>query len=90
MSAQRDTLTLIDKRTLQVAHTLRPRPGKTTAHVEFTRDGRYALVSVMETPGELLVIDAATLREVAALPMMKPIGKYNVHNKVTRSEGTSH
>lgn len=90
MSAQRDTLTLIDKRTLQVAHTLRPRPGKTTAHVEFTRDGRYALVSVMETPGELLVIDAATLREVAALPMMKPIGKYNVHNKITRSEGTSH
>lgn len=90
MSPRKDTLALIDKRTLEVARTLTLRPGKTNAHVEFTRDGRYALVSIMETPGELVVVDAITLREVAALPMMKPIGKYNVFNKVTRSEGTSH
>lgn len=57
--------------------------------MEFTRDGRYT-GQRDGNPGELLVIDATTLREVAALPMMKPIGKYNVHNKVTRSEGTSH
>ncbi|NDV14044.1 nitrite reductase [Crenobacter caeni] len=86
----RDTITLIDKRTLAVVKTLRPRPGRTTAHVEFTRDGRYVLLSVMETPGELLVLDADSGREVASLPMMKPIGKYNVYNKINRSEGTSH
>ncbi|MOA58101.1 Cytochrome D1 heme domain protein [compost metagenome] len=90
MSPRRDTLSIIDKRTLQVVRQLTLRPGKTNAHVEFTRDGRYALVSIMETPGELVVVDAATFKEVAALPMMKPIGKYNVYNKVTRSEGTSH
>ncbi|MGD9585962.1 MAG: cytochrome D1 domain-containing protein [Brachymonas sp.] len=86
----RDTLSIIDKRTLQVVRELRLRPGKTNAHVEFTRDGRYALVSIMENPGELVVVDARTLREVKSLPMSKPIGKYNVFNKVTRSEGTSH
>ncbi|BAK76253.1 cytochrome d1 heme region NirN [Pseudogulbenkiania sp. NH8B] len=90
MGAKKDTLAIIDKRTLEVVKTVTPRPGKTTAHVEFTRDGRYALVSVMENPGELLVLDAATFREVKSLPMAKPIGKYNVFNKVTRSEGTSH
>ncbi|WP_374554514.1 cytochrome D1 domain-containing protein [Aquitalea pelogenes] len=90
MSAHKDMLSIIDKRSLSVVRQLVLRPGKTTAHVEFTRDGRHALVSVMENPGELIVVDAQTLREVAALPMAKPIGKYNVFNKVNRSEGTSH
>ncbi len=86
----KDTISIIDKRTLEVVRQLRLRPGKTNAHVEFTRDGRYALVSIMENPGELIIVDAKTFQEVKALPMSKPIGKYNVFNKVTRSEGTSH
>lgn len=90
MSPRKDTLFIIDKHTLQVVRELTLRPGKTNAHVEFTRDGRYALVSIMESPGELIVVDARTLQEVKSLPMMKPIGKYNVYNKVNRSEGTSH
>jgi len=32
----------------------------------------------------------ASLKEVKRVPMKKPSGKYNVHNKITRSEGTSH
>jgi len=90
MGAQRDTLTVIDKRTLAVVRQLRPAPGKTAAHVEFTRDGRYALVSIWEMEGELVVYDAATFEIVKRLPMRKPSGKYNVHNKITRSAGTSH
>lgn len=90
MSPRRDTLQVIDKRTLSVAGEVRPAPGKTAAHVEFTRDGRYALVSVWEMDGALVVYDAQTLKEVKRLPMVKPVGKYNVHNKITRSEGTSH
>ena len=86
----RDTLVAIDKETLEVAAKLRPEPGKTFAHVEFTRDGRYALASLMEMDGALIVIDAKTLKEVKRLPMKKPIGKYNLWNKITRSEGTSH
>jgi len=88
--ASRDAMTLIDKRTLEVVKILRPIPGKTAAHVEFTRDGKYALVSVWEMDGALVIYDAATLREVKRLPMKKPSGKYNVYNKITRSAGTSH
>ncbi len=89
-SAHKDTLQVIDKRTLEVVKELRPAPGKTTAHVEFTADGKYALVSVWEMDGELIVYDAATFEIVKRLPMKKPSGKYNVHNKITRSDGTSH
>ncbi len=85
----RDTLTLIDKTTLRPVTTVRE-PGKTLAHIEFTRDGRYALASVWDMDGALIVFDAATLREVKRLPMSKPVGKYNVWNKISRSEGTSH
>jgi hypothetical protein len=81
---------VIDKRTLEVVKTLRPEPGRSAAHVEFTRDGRYALVSLWEMEGALIVYDAATLQEVKRLPMRKPVGKYNVFNKITRSSGTSH
>ncbi|BCB27662.1 cytochrome c [Sulfurimicrobium lacus] len=86
----RDTMTLIDKNTLEVAHVLRPEPGKTAAHVEFTRDGKYVLVSVWEMDGALVIYDAETLQEVKRIPMKKPSGKYNVYNKITRSAGTSH
>jgi len=86
----KDTLLAIDKETLTVAGKITPEPGKTFAHVEFTRDGRYALASLMEMDGALIVLDANTLREVKRLPMRKPIGKYNVWNKISRSEGTSH
>lgn len=86
----RDVLHVIDKNTLEIVKTLRPAPGKTAAHVEFTRDGKYALVSIWEMDGALVVYDAATLEEVKRIPMRKPSGKYNVYNKITRSAGTSH
>jgi mono/diheme cytochrome c family protein/DNA-binding beta-propeller fold protein YncE len=85
----KDTLTIIDKRTLEPVASVRE-PGRTLAHVEFTKDGRYALASLWETDGALIVYDAATFKEVKRLPMSKPVGKYNVWNKITRSEGTSH
>ena len=81
---------MIDKRTLKVVRTLRPAPGKTAAHVEFTRDGRFALLSIWDPEGAVVVYDAATLEEVKRIPMNKPSGKYNVYNKITRSAGTSH
>ncbi|NIA69691.1 c-type cytochrome [Pelagibius litoralis] len=86
----RDAVHVIDKQSLGIVKTLRPVPGATVAHVEFDRDGRHALVSVWEDDGAVIVYDAATLEEVTRLPMRKPSGKYNVWNKVTFSEGTSH
>jgi mono/diheme cytochrome c family protein len=86
----RDAMHVIDKQTLEIVKTLRPVPGKTAAHVEFDRDGKHALVSIWDNDGALIVYDARTLKEVKRLPMVKPSGKYNVYNKITLSEGTSH
>jgi mono/diheme cytochrome c family protein len=86
----KDAMHVFDKQTLKLVKTLRPEPGQTSAHVEFTRDGRYALVSLWEMDGALVVYDAASLEEVKRIPMRKPSGKYNVFNKINHSAGTSH
>ena len=86
----KDVMHIIDKQSLEIVRSLRPEPGTTVAHVEFTRDGKHALVSIWEEDGAVIVYDAATLEEVKRLPMRKPSGKYNVWNKITFSEGTSH
>ena len=65
-------------------------PEKTAAHVEFDRYGKYALLSISELDGALIVYDAASLEEVKRIPMKKPSGKYNVFNKINFSDGTSH
>lgn len=93
MSKGKDTLQVIDKRTLEKVAEIRTDPGKTLAHVEFTRDGKYVLASLWERKadgGALIVFDAATFKEVKRIPMDKPVGKYNLYNKINRSEGTSH
>lgn len=86
----KDKMHVIDKQSLEIVKTLDPAPGKTVAHVEFTKDGSYALVSIWEDDGAVIVYDAKTLEEVKRLPMRKPSGKYNVWNKITFDDGTSH
>ncbi len=86
----RDLMHVIDKQKLKIIKTLRPSPEKISAHVEFTRDGSHALLSIWDLDGELVVYDANTLEEVKRVPMSKPVGKYNVYNKINFSEGTSH
>ena len=83
----RDTLTLIDKATLTPVATLRE-PGRQLAHTGFTKDGRYALVSLREPDGAVIVVDAQTLKEVKRLPMRQPVGTYTVGNQITRAEGS--
>jgi mono/diheme cytochrome c family protein/DNA-binding beta-propeller fold protein YncE len=90
LSPRKDTMAIIDKRTLEVVRTVTPAPGKTAAHVEFDKTGRYVLVSVWEMDGALVIYDATTFAEVKRIPMSRPSGKYNVWNKITFSEGTSH
>ena len=86
----RDAIHVIDKETLEIVATLRPEPGQTLAHVEFDRSGAHALASLWEEDGAVIVYDAETLEEIRRLPMRRPSGKYNVWNKITFSEGTSH
>ena len=93
MSKNKDTLQIIDKRSLEKVAEVKVAPGKTLAHIEFTRDGKYALASLWERKsdgGAIIVFDAATFKEVKRIPMDKPVGKYNLYNKITRSTGTSH
>ena len=86
----RDVVHVIDKQSLKIVKNLKPAPGKVAGHVEFTRDGRYALLSIWENDGALIVYDASTLKEIKRIGMNKPSGKYNVYNKIHRSSGTSH
>ncbi|MCC6888721.1 MAG: c-type cytochrome [Hyphomicrobiales bacterium] len=90
LGTAKDTMSIIDKNSLQIVRSLTPAPGKTAAHVEFDRYGRHALVSVWENDGALVVYDAASFQEVRRIPMSRPSGKYNVWNKITFSDGTSH
>ena len=85
----KDQMLVIDKQTLKIVKTL-ALPGKTFAHAEFTRDGSHVLVSLWEDDGAVVVYDAKTLEEVKRPPMRKPSGKYNVWNKITFEDGTSH
>lgn len=86
----KDKVHVFDKKTLALVKTLTPEPGKTAAHVEFTRDGKYALLSIWDKDGAVIVYDADTLEEIKRLPMSKPSGKYNVYNKTHYDAGTSH
>ncbi|MBK6637876.1 MAG: c-type cytochrome [Rhodocyclaceae bacterium] len=93
MSKNKNRIEIFDKRTLEKAGEVAVEEGKTLAHVEFDRYGNYVLASLWERKrdgGALIVYDAATFKELKRLPMDKPVGKYNLHNKISRSEGTSH
>lgn len=68
-----DAMHVIDKPRLEIVATLRPEPGKTTLPVAFDRYGKYALVSLAEMDGALIVFDAKSLMEIKRLPMKRPL-----------------
>lgn len=76
-----DAFQIIDKTTLQVIKTLTPSKDKKAMHIEFTKDGKYAMVSIYEEDGALVIYDAFKLEEINRLPFKKPAGKYNALNK---------
>ena len=90
MGKTKDTMAIVDKRTLEIVRKITPAPGKVAAHVEFDKSGRHVLVSIWEKDGALVIYDAATFAEIKRIPMSRPSGKYNVWNKITFSDGTSH
>ena len=76
-----DTMYIIDKENSKVINTIVPAKGKKAMHTEFTMDGKYALVSVSEDDGAVVIYDAYKLEEVKRIPFRKPAGKYNAFNK---------
>ena len=75
-----DELVLVDKINFEVKK-IKPFPGKKFTHTEFSRDGRYAYLSIYDKEGALLVYDTALLKEVTRFDNSFPVGKYNVFNK---------
>ncbi len=76
-----DAVQLVDKTTLEIVGEVVPRKGRRAMHIEFTKDGAYALVSVWESDGEVVIYDTKNLEVVKRLPFKKPVGKYNATNK---------
>ncbi|MBI5232938.1 MAG: c-type cytochrome [Deltaproteobacteria bacterium] len=76
-----DTIELINKQTFENEKTLVPEAGKKAMHIEFSKDGRNALISVWEDDGAVKIYDTKTLELVKTLPFKKPVGKYNATNK---------
>lgn len=86
----RGTLHVIDKHSLEIAASLKPMPGKMISNIAFDRHGRYALVSILDNDGALVVYDAHTLKEIRRLPMHRPAGLFNVSNQLASPEGSRH
>jgi hypothetical protein len=77
-----ESIQLVDKNSLElIEQTLIPEAGKKAMHVEFTADGKKALVSVWHVIGFVVVYDSTSLRELDRLPYAMPVGKYNAANK---------
>jgi len=73
----KDSLELLDR-------TLVPEAGKKAMHVEFSADGKRALVSIWHDEGAVVTYDSNSLDERQRIPFRMPVGKYNAANK-TRS-----
>lgn len=76
-----DTIQLIDKKTLGITGEITPRKDKKAMHIEFTKDGAMALVSIAENDGAVNIYDSRTLKLLKTLPFNRPVGKYNATNK---------
>lgn len=66
----RDTLALIDKRSLEPSTSLRE-TGHPLGEVQFSQDGRYAAVLSEGKSGALLVLDPQTSRELRRIPVQQ-------------------
>lgn len=75
-----DELVLVDKISFDVKK-IKPFPGKKFTHTEFSKDGRYAYLSIFDKEGSLIIYDTALLKEVTRFDNSFPVGKYNVFNK---------
>ncbi len=81
IDTETDRIALVDKSNFKDLRYLTPSKGRKAMHVEFTKHGRYALVTVPGEDGEVVVYDAVSLAKVKTIPFRRPAGKYNALNK---------
>ncbi len=86
-----DTMTedivLIDKNDFTKRKVITPHPGRKSMHVEFTRNGDYAMVTIPGKGGEVVIYDAKTVEKWKGIPFEFPVGKYNATNKTYPAYG---
>jgi YVTN family beta-propeller protein len=72
-----DEIYVIDVASLEIVRTLRPVPGESSWHPEFTYDGSSVYV-VSQTGNAIVVYDAETLEEVTRLDATTPSAVFNM------------
>jgi YVTN family beta-propeller protein len=72
-----DEIYVIDVRSLEIIETLRPVPGESSWHPEFTYDGSAVYV-VSQTGNQVVVYDAETFEEVARIDAKTPSAVFNM------------
>ena len=89
LGAERDKLQVLDERTLEIVTTSSPPPARPRA-----TSSSPATAASPSSPSPSPTASSSSRRGhfavVKRLPMRKPVGKYNVGNKIGRSDGTSH
>lgn len=81
IDTETDKIALVDKNNFSNMRFITPRKGRKAMHVEFTKDGGFALVTIPGPGGEVVIYDARALKEVRSIPFERPVGKYNAVNK---------
>ena len=83
-----DEIAFIGKQSLETAGPVRELHGA-VGQVEFTRNGRFALVSTGGPDGSIVVFDTASLEVVDRLPIRNSAGIYNVANRAGKARPRS-
>ena len=81
IDTETEQIALVDKNDFNDIRYITPHKGRKAMHVEFTKDGDYALVTIPGDGGEVVIYDAKTINVVKSLPFERPVGKYNAINK---------
>lgn len=66
---------VIDKNALEVVKTLQPGSGNVITRIEFTRSGRYVILSIQDIEDTIVIYDANKLEEIKRLSVSRPLVK---------------
>ena len=77
IDTETEKIALVDKNDFSKVRFITPRPGRKAMHVEFSKRGDFALVTIPGAGGEVVIYDTKTLKRVKSLFYERPVGKYN-------------
>ncbi len=81
IDTESEQVVLVDKSDFSKVRYITPMAGRKAMHVEFTKNGLYALVTIPGVDGAVVVYDTSTIKKIKTMPYQRPVGKYNGRNK---------